>query len=110
MPDTRDEIEWTADGTATRVRTTAAITQKEMLLELRDDVRDGRKDITYLRGQMDVLLSQKHDARIEELERWRYKADGRMDLVVRGVPLVSATVSILVGLGGLLALHFTGIV
>ena len=70
------------------------LTQRELMMEMRDEQRKMQRDLTYLRGQMDVLSSQKHDSRIEDLEKWRHRADGRMDLLSKGVPFISGLVGI----------------
>lgn len=73
----------------------SGLSQRDIVMELRTEMREVRSDLTYLRGQMDVLISQKHDSRIEDLEKWRFRADGRMDIIAKGVPFMAAVVGLI---------------
>lgn len=51
------------------------LTQRELILELREDVKEVKRSV-------------------DGLESWKDRVDGRMDLMVRGVPILAAIVAI----------------
>lgn len=59
---------------------TPVLTAKDILLELRDDVRE-------MKSGVDVLLSQKLDDRVTAIERWQNR--------IIGIGLVGSLLSIL---------------
>ena len=65
----------------------SVMTQKELLLELRHDVR-------RMASVLDVIAAQDLHSRTTELERWRQRADGRMDTLVKGVPFLGGVVGL----------------
>ena len=66
----------------------SVMTQKELLLELRRDVRK-------MASVLDVMAAQDLHSRTTELERWRQRADGRMDTIVRGVPFLGGIIGLI---------------
>ena len=66
----------------------SVMTQKELLLELRRDVRK-------MASVLDVMAAQDLHSRTTELERWRQRADGRMDTIVRGVPFLGGVIGLI---------------
>ena len=76
------------------------MTNKELLLEVRHDVK-------VLNTKVDILSSQDLHRRLSAAEEWQSRAAGRMDLIVRGIPLLSATLAILATVGGWLIIGGT---
>lgn len=65
----------------------SVMTQKELLLELRRDVRAMAKTL-------DIMAAQELHTRVSDLEKWRQRADGRIDTIVRGVPFLSGVIGL----------------
>lgn len=97
---------------------TPVINTKELLLEMRADLKSVLRTTDVLASQrLDERLNSVEDwqnkaeseahlncitevsKRVRAVENWQVKADGRMDTIVRGVPLASAILGLLAGIG-----------
>lgn len=65
------------------------MTTKDLLLELWQDVKELRKD-------MSVLTSQDLDERLSEVESWRDRVDGRVNALLVAVTVGGSLLTILV--------------
>jgi hypothetical protein len=64
------------------------LTVKDLLLEVRSDVK-------AMSAQLAVLGSQDLDNRVNRLEQWRDRADGRMSILTAGVAIIGGCLGIL---------------
>ena len=65
---------------------------KELMLEMRGDVKHNSH-------QLDILVSQNLPPRVEVVEDWQTKADGRLDVVARAFKVFAAiTVVVISGI------------
>ena len=80
---------------ASDVRGSAPVmTTKDLLLEMRLDVKEVRRVAT-------ILESQHLDDRLNDVEKWQSKVDGRMSMITAGVPVISGIVAVLSALAGI---------
>jgi hypothetical protein len=70
------------------------LTAKDVLLEVRADVKAMSRNV-------DVLVSQQLDSRLNQLETWRDRVDGRVSVIQIGLASLGAAVAVLVGLATL---------
>jgi hypothetical protein len=62
-------------------------THKELLMEIRDDVKAMGQSLA-------VLTSQNLDSRVNHIEQWMDKVDGRMSLLTAGVVFLGAIATV----------------
>lgn len=81
------------DGQPVFVKTESAggMSNKELLLEVRTDVK-------ALNTKVDILAAQDLHRRLSKVEDWQLKADGRMDTIMKGVPFLSSVIALLMTL------------
>lgn len=68
-------------------------TTHDILIEVRDDIK-------LMGRQLAVLVSQNLDGRVNSLEAWKDRVDGRMSLLTAGVVFLGGLATIL---GGVIA-------
>lgn len=67
---------------------------KEILMEVRADIKDLARTVSDLSNSVSIMNSQNLDNRVNDLERWRDRADGRLSLLTVGVSFIGATMGI----------------
>lgn len=74
------------------------LTEKDILLELRDDMKRANESLA-------VLTSQNLDTRVNALEEWKNKASGALTFLKIGVSITAGLVTILIGIVSVLAFN-----
>lgn len=74
------------------------LTTKEVLLEVRSDVKQVARDVGDLRSEVTVLTSQNLDQRVNALEGWADRINGRVNalmvVVTVGGGIIGATLAL----------------
>lgn len=70
------------------------LTTKEVLLEVRQDVKDTRQAINDLTSSVGILTSQNLDVRLNHIESWKDKVDGRVTVLIVLVSVVGGLLGI----------------
>ena len=71
------------------------LTTKEVLLEVRQDMKDTRVEVASVASSMSILMSQDLNGRLDKIESWKDKVDGRVNILIVLVTVVGT----LLGMG-----------
>jgi hypothetical protein len=75
-------------------QTPNGLTQKELLLEV-------RKDVKAVKTTVDILASQNLDKRVEVCEEWQIKTTSHMGVISRGVKILTGIAAAIAGAVGI---------
>ncbi len=79
-----------------------ALSIKEIVLEIRDDVKAINARLDATNSRVEILNSQHLDDRVSGLEAWRNRIDGRMTMLTVGVGVAVGLVSVFTLVVGLI--------
>lgn len=82
------------------------LTAKEVLLEVRSDVKQIGRDVTDLSQTVTVLTSQNLDQRLNAIESWQDRMNGRVNGLIVLVSVLGGIIATLLGIVTLLRVVF----
>jgi hypothetical protein len=71
------------------------MTTHDLLLEVRRDVKSNVRRLEDINGKVDIIISQNLDHRLNDIERWRHRVDGRVSVLTVGIGFVGVGVAVL---------------
>ncbi len=66
----------------------------ELVLEMRGDVKSNMRRLAALNGKVDTLVGQDLDHRLDDVESWTDKVDGRMSVLTIAVASVGGVLAL----------------